>query len=250
MRKDDVRQWWHTINTMPGRAKSQPQFTIERGGQLLSEGELAESLNDYFVSVANDIPPLDISSLPTFLPAAVPPPTIHPHEVCSKLLKLQSNKAMGPDSIPPRILKEFAYELAEPVTSIFNTSLSSGLAPVLWKGSTIIPIPKAKQTQVESDTRPIALTPVLSKVLEDFVVSWMVEDIGGQIDNRQYGSLEGTSTTLCLQDLIHNWLSKMDNPGHYLRACFLDFSKAFDRIDHNIVITKLIDLGVRRSIIP
>ncbi len=83
MRKDDVRQWWHTINTMSGRAKSQPQFTIERDGQLLSEGELAESLNDYFVSVANDIPPLDISSLPTFLPAAVPPPTIHPHEVCS-----------------------------------------------------------------------------------------------------------------------------------------------------------------------
>ena len=250
LRKDDVRQWWHTINTMSGRAKSQPQFTIEGDGQLLSEGELAESLNDYFVCVASDIPPLDISSLPTFLPAAVPPPTIYPHEVCSKLLKLQTNKAMGPNSIPPRILKEFAYELAEPVTSIFNTSLSSGLVPVLWKDSSIIPIPKAKQTQVESDTSPIALTPVLSKVLEDFVVSWMVEDIGGQIDNRQYGSLKGTSTTLCLLDLIHNWLSKMDNPGHYLRACFLDFSKAFDRIDHNIVITKLIDLGVCRSIIP
>ena len=138
---------------------------------LLSEGELVESLNDCFVSVASDIPPVDISSLPTFLPAAVSPPTIHPHEVCSKLLKLQTNKAMGPDSIPSRILKEFAYQLAEPVTSIFNTSLSSGLVPVLWKDFSIIPIPKAKQTQVESDTRPIALTPVLSKVLEDFVVS-------------------------------------------------------------------------------
>ena len=78
----------------------------------------------------------------------------------------------------------------------------------------------------------------------------MVEDIGGQIHNRQHGSLKGTYTTLCLLDLIHNWLSKMYNPGHYLRACFLDFSKAFDRIDHNIVITKLIDLGVCRSIIP
>ena len=218
--------------------------------QVLSEGELAESLNDYFVSVASDTPPLDISSLPTFLPAAVPPPTVHPHEVCGKLLKRQTNKAMGPDNIPSRILKEFAHELAEPVTSIFNTSLSSGPVPVLWKDSSIIPIPIAKQTHVESDTRPIALTPVLSKVLEDFVVSWMVEDIGGQIDNRQYDSQKGTSTTLCLLDLIRNWLSKMDNPGHYLRACFLDFSKAFDRIDCNIVITKLIDLGVRRSIIP
>jgi hypothetical protein len=47
---------------------------------------------------------------------------------------------MGPDNIPPRILKEFAYELAEPVTSIFNTSLSFGLVPVLWKDSSIIPM--------------------------------------------------------------------------------------------------------------
>ena len=156
---------------MSGRAKSQPRFTIERDGQLLSEGELVECLNDYFVSVASDIPPLDTSNLPTFLPAAVSPPTVNPHEVCSKLLKLQTNKAMGLDNIPSRILKEFAYELAEPVTSTFNIYLSSGLVPVLWKDSSIIPIPKAKQTQVESDIRPIALTPVLSKVLEDFVVS-------------------------------------------------------------------------------
>ena len=90
------------------------------------------------------------------------------------------------------------------------------------------------------------LTPILSKVLEDFVVSWMIEDVGEHIDSRQYGSLKGSSTTYCLLDLIHNWLSELDNPGCYLRACFLDFSKAFDRIDHTIVIRKLIDLGVCR----
>ena len=87
------------------------------------------------------------------------------------------------------------------------------------------------------------LTPILSKVLEDFVVSWMIEDVGEHIDSRQFGSLKGSSTTYCLLDLIHNWLSELDNPGCYLRACFLDFSKAFDRIDHTIVIRKLIDLG-------
>ena len=157
---------------------------------------------------------------------------------------------MGPDSIPPRIIKEFAYELAEPVTKIFNTSLSTGEVPFLWKCSNITPIPKVKQPQCESDTRPISLTPILSKVLEDFVVSWMIEDVGEYIDTRQFGSLKGSSTTYCLLDLIHSWLSELENSGCYLRPCFLDFSKVFDRINHTIVITKLIDLGVRRSIIP
>ena len=63
-------------------------------------------------------------------------------------------------------------------------------------------------------------------------------------------NLVGSSTTYCLLDLIHSWLSELENSGCYLRACFLDFRKAFDRINHTIVITKLIDLGVRRSIIP
>ena len=89
-------------------------------GHLLSEADLVESLNEYFVSVASDIPPLDILNLPTFLPSAFPPPTVHPHEFCSKIVKLQTNKAMGPDNIPRRILKEVANELAEPVTLIFN----------------------------------------------------------------------------------------------------------------------------------
>ena len=126
---------------------------------------------NYFVTVASDISPLDFSSLPAFLPATAPPPTLHPHEVCNKLLKLRTNKAMGPDNIPSRMLKEFAYELTEPITLIFNTSLFSGEVPALWKESTIIPIPNEKQVQLESDARPIALTPVLSNVLEDFIVS-------------------------------------------------------------------------------
>ena len=78
----------------------------------------------------------------------------------------------------------------------------------------------------------------------------MIEEVGEHIDSRQFGSLKGSSTTCCLLDLIHNWLSELNNPGCYLRACLLDFSKAFDRIDHTIVIRKLNDLGVRRSIIP
>ena len=59
---------------------------------------------------------------------------------------------------------------------------------------------------------------------------------------RQFGSLKGSSTTYCLLDLIHGLLSEFENPGCYLRACFLAFRKALDKIDVTIVISKLIDL--------
>ena len=50
--------------------------------------------------------------------------------------------------------------------------------------------------------------------------------------------------------MLHTWLTHIDSPGKHLRICFLDFSKALDRIGYNVLITKLIDIGVRRSLIP
>ena len=134
------------------------------------------------------------------------------------------------------ILKEFAHLFAEPVATIFNSSLSSGVFPKIWKDSHIVPIPKIKQPTEEEYTRPISLTPCISKVLEDFVVYWMISDVGDNIDSQQF-----PSTTYCLLDMLHSWPRHLDSPGHYLRVC-LDFSKAFDRIGHNVLIQKLVDI--------
>ncbi len=168
-------------------------------------------------------------------------------------MAVDSSKTCGPNNIPGRLLKEFADLFAEPVANIFNTSLLSRIVPNIWKYSHITPIPKVKQPNDEShdtDTRPISLTACLSKVLEDFVVRWMISDVRNNIDVQQFGSLKGSSTTYCLLDMLHTWLSHLDSTGYFLRICLLDFSKAFDRIGHNILIQKLIDIGVRRSLIP
>ena len=207
-------------------------------------------MNDHFLSISADLPPLDLTSLPAYLPAPQPVPTITSLEVCFQLLKVKPFKSHGLDGIPNRIIKEFAYELAEPVCAIFNESLCSNIVPSLWKDASIIPIPKTQSVCCEDELRPIALTACLSKILEDFVVKWMMDDIRSKIDPKQFGCLKGSSTNFCLFDMVNNWLRNLDAPSRYLRVCFIDFSKAFDRINHNILIGKLISLGVRRCIIP
>ena len=81
-------------------------------------------------------------------------------------------------------------------------------------------------------------------------MKWMVDDIKHKIDPKQFCSLQGPSTTFCLIDMINNWLSTLDAQSRYLRVCFVDFSKAFDRINQNILTKKLLSLGVRESLVP
>ena len=66
----------------------------------------------------------------------------------------------------------------------------------------------------------------------------------------QFGCLKGISPTYCLLDMIHTWLAYLDSPGRHLRLCFLDFSKAFDRIGYNVLLEKLLDLSVHTYLIP
>ena len=138
-------------------------------------------LNYFYTPFISDIPPLDVTALPTFLPPTEAIPTIQPYQVCKKLPLVKTSKAQGPDNVPACVLKECAYELAAPVTTIFSTSLATGVVPWVWKESNITSIPKIKTPSSKADVRPISLTPCLSKTLEDFVVSWMIEDVGKNI---------------------------------------------------------------------
>ena len=235
---------------MSGRSHRDGKFVFEKDGSLLSDLELVDNLNKYYISVNMDIPPLHMTTLPTYLPAVDQVPYIEPYEVCENMVAINPFKTCGSDNIPGRILKEFAHLFAEPVATIFNSSLSSGIFPKIWKILTLFPSQRLNIPTGEEHTRPVPLTPCISKVLEDFVVHWMISDIGDNIDSQQFGSLKSSSTTYCLLDMLHSWLRHLDSPGHYLHVCFLDFSKAFDRIGHNVLIQKLVDIGVRRSLIP
>ena len=72
-----------------------------------------------------------------------------------------------------------------------------------------------------------------------------MKDIKEHIDPNPFGSLKGVSTTFCLLDMLHNLLSALESPVTYLTVCLLDFWKACDHIDHNILVCKLLKMSAR-----
>jgi hypothetical protein len=76
------------------------------------------------------------------------------------------------------------------------TSIRSGLVPSQWKRANVIPVPKTRPVaSIETDIRPISLTPTISKILESFVGEWILKHVVGQLDAKQYGGIKGRSTT-------------------------------------------------------
>ena len=133
---------------------------------------LANKINSYFVGLTDYFPPL-CQGVP---PLSVPDESSE-YEAYKSLSSLQKSKAVGPDNIPNRILKDFALELAPLVCDIYNQSLREGYIPALLKSSIVTPIPKVSPPAlIEQDLRPISLTCTLAKVMEGFTCpSWKVK---------------------------------------------------------------------------
>ena len=107
-------QWWNCFKQITGKKRVSPNINITRDDVLVPGNDLADHdlLGRHFSSISSDLPPLDPSSLPAFLPAPEPPPFVTSVEVCSKLLKLKPFKSPGPDGIPNCVLlRQYAYEL-------------------------------------------------------------------------------------------------------------------------------------------
>ena len=145
--------------------------------------------------------------------------------------------------------KEFAYEQSIPLTDILNASYSQGIVPSQWKKAVDIPIPQTSPPNVEK-LRPISLTDCFAKIAEGFVAKWINQDIGDVIDPQQFGNVSGVSTSHYLVSLLHYLHQGADKTNNVGTMILTDFSKAFDLVDHTVMINKFISLGVRGAIVP
>ena len=141
------------------------------------------------------------------------------------------------------------------VRQIICSSLSEGCLPTSFKEADIVPVPKKKPIRdINKDLRPISLTPILSKIAEDFIVNhYLKPAVLKKIDKRQYGTIPKSCTTNALISMTHNWYVNTDGNGATSRIVLFDYRKAFDLIDHNILAEKLstydIPLCIKRWIV-
>ena len=118
------------------------------------------------------------------------------HAVYLQLASINPKKASGPDGIPAWLLKENADLLSDTVTDIINCSFAESRLPPSWKSADTVQIPKQKPIKdVNKHLRPISLTPVLSKVAEEFVVAEHLRpSILKKIGDNQFGAIPESST--------------------------------------------------------
>ena len=165
-----------------------------------------------------------------------------PEEVHKLLKNININKSQGPDNIPNIFYKTTADFLCQPLCNIFNLCIQSGIYPETWKESVIVPIPKTTPTS-KHEVRPISLLSTPGKILERLIIKPIKDKLENNFGTAQYGYKTSSSAVcalIAMQERIVRELDKTTTRNVLLLT--LDFSKAFDKVHHDTLLKKLIDI--------
>ena len=231
---------------------------IEVDNELVSDNtQICDKFNDYFANVAGKI--LDKNKTPIlktfdkYMPAAnmntfvFEPST--PNEVFLLIGGLKKNKGTGPNGIPTEILQLISFFISIPLSKIYNMCITSGVQPDKLKLAHAVPIFKKGSRLLVSNYRPISLLSNLNKILEKIMHKRIYAFLEKYeiLYNLQFGFRSKYSTTHALIHMTEAIRSALDS-GNVTCGIFVDFAKAFDTVNHEILLKKLDNYGFRGAI--
>ena len=253
--KSNLKKTWnimkHIVN-LKKTQKLQDKFKMSDNTITSDKTVIAENFNDFFVNIGNNLakripnvstPPGrymgDMISQSLFLDPVTP-------QEIAEIIKSLKNGAPGYDEINNKILQLSVTPIIGPLSFLCNRSLTEGVFPSELKLANVLPLFKSGESMLFNNYRPVSLLCTLSKVFEKIMYSRLLNflDYHKILIGNQFGFRKLHSSYMALM-LMMDQVTKALDSGECVIGIFLDFSKAFDTVNHSILIDKLYHYGIR-----
>ena len=257
---NSAKTWKCVKGILNWHSSGSPNQLFFKGSLKTKSQEVAESQNQYFIEKIESIrlnlpPPISdpLSKLKQIMgtrQSTFSLKPVHPDQVLDIISGLSNSNAFGLDQIDTSTIKLVKYEILPAVTHILNLSISTGKFPTAWKKSKVIPLHKKGDLLDPKNYRPVAIVPILSKVLEKAIflqmMTYLVENNLLHPNHHAYRANHNTTTALI--QMYDTWLEAVE-AGNMAGVGFLDMSAAFDVVDHALLLQKLALYGFQEDIL-
>ena len=255
--KNNIKSTWKVIDSLINKNKNKNCNieTLDIEGRIIeNKEEIVNVFNDFFVNIGLNLQDsneeVDTNFFKQYLKCqnnnSIFLNPVTKNEIIKIVENMKNDTSPGIDNIDIKVVKYVITLISEPISFIFNECLLDGSFPMNMKIARVTPIYKKGSKNDVNNYRPISVLRIFSKILEKCIYNRLIYFINRYniLLKNQYGFRQGHSTSTAILNLINNINKAIDNK-EYAITVFIDLTKAFDVIDHSILLYKLNHYGIR-----